>query len=93
LVALFVVAWIVLLMGIMLPAMFIRRATGNARVKSGPAQTVVSTPVVTSTVVVTRSGVVVSTMDGAVTSSMEVVATSARSTAVATETVGARKLG
>jgi hypothetical protein len=84
----------------MLPAMFIGRATGNARVKSGPAQTVVSTPVVTSTVVVTRSGVVVtrsgvvvSTMNGAVTSSMEVVVTSARGTAVATETVGASRLG
>jgi hypothetical protein len=53
---------------------------------------VISTPVVTSTVVVTRSSAVVSTMDVFVTSSTEVAATSVRGSAVVTETASASAL-
>jgi hypothetical protein len=87
-----IVAWLVLLTGITLAAMFIGKAIGNARIESGPVQTVISTPVVTSTVVVTRSSAVVSTMDVFVTSSTEVAATSVRGSAVVTETASASAL-
>jgi hypothetical protein len=60
-------AWLILLAGITVAAMFIGKAVANARMKSEPAQTVVSTPVVRTTVVVmnTQSSVVVNTVDGA----------------------------
>jgi hypothetical protein len=46
--------------------MFTGKAVGNARMESEPAQTVASTPVVRTTVVVTsmQSSVVVSTVGG-----------------------------
>jgi hypothetical protein len=82
-----IVAWLVLLTGITLAAMFIGKAIGNARIESGSVQTVISTPVVT------RSSAVVSTMDIFVTSSTEVAATSVRGSAVVTETASASALG
>jgi hypothetical protein len=74
-------AWLILLTGITVAAMFIRKAVANARMKSEPVQTMVSTPVVRTTVVVTntQSSVVVSTVDGAGATSvvMEAVGASA----------------
>jgi hypothetical protein len=73
--------------------MFIGKALGNARIRSGPVQTVIRTLLVTSTVRVTRSSGVVSTMDVFVTSSTEVATTSVRGMAVVTETASASALG
>jgi uncharacterized protein (DUF58 family) len=74
-------AWLILLAGITVAAMFIGKAVANARMKSEPAQRVVSTPVVRTTVVVTntQSSVVVSTVDevGATGVDMEIVRASA----------------
>jgi uncharacterized protein (DUF58 family) len=78
---LLVMAWLILLAGITVAAMFIGKAVANARMKSEPAQRVVSTPVVRTTVVVTntQSSVVVSTVDevGATGVDMEIVRASA----------------
>jgi hypothetical protein len=76
-------AWLILLTGITVAAMFIGKAVGNARMKSEPAQTVASTPVVRTTVVVTsmQSSVVVSTVDGV------------GATSVVTESAGASATG
>jgi hypothetical protein len=79
--------------GVPVDQMFIGKAIGNARIKSGLVQTVINMPVMTRTVVVTMSSGVISAMDVFVTSSAEVAATSVQGTAVITETAKGSALG